>query len=244
MKLSAVVRVIVTTFLLCLAGTILFAQSERGTISGTVTDSTGAAVPQAKVTVTNLDTNTVVSTTSNASGDYTLPNLPTGTYNARFEKEGFASAGRNGIKLDASATARADATLSVGTTKQTIEVMATAAQLQASDAKTSATVTNQMVDELPLVVAGAVRSPFDLATITPESKNLGGDNGFILGGGQAAGYGTTLDGVQHQHVPRPLHELGLVQRAVPRSHHRIHRGHQRLQGRVRPRRRRRDDLFL
>jgi hypothetical protein len=195
MKLSAVVRVIVMTFLLCLAGTILFAQSERGTISGTVTDSTGAAVPQAKVTVTNLDTNTVVSTMSNASGDYTLPNLPTGTYNARFEKEGFASAGRNGIKLDASATARADATLSVGTTKQTIEVMATAAQLQASDAKTSATVTNQMVDQLPLVVAGAVRSPFDLANITPESKNLGGDNGFILGGGQAASYGTTLDGV-------------------------------------------------
>ena len=73
--------------------------------------------------------------------------------------------------------------------------MATAAQLQASDAKTSATVTNQMVDQLPLVVAGAVRSPFDLANITPESKNLGGDNGFILGGGQAASYGTTLDGV-------------------------------------------------
>ena len=63
MKLSAAFRVIATTFLLCLAGTILFAQSERGTISGTVTDSTGAAVPQAKVTVTNLDTNTVVSTT-------------------------------------------------------------------------------------------------------------------------------------------------------------------------------------
>jgi hypothetical protein len=45
------------------------------------------------------------------------------------------------------------------------------------------------------VVSGALRSPFDLASITPESKNLGGDNGFILGGGQAASYGTTLDGV-------------------------------------------------
>ncbi len=54
---------------------------------------------------------------------------------------------------------------------------------------------NQMVDQLPLVVGGAVRSPFDLAAITPESKNIGGDNGFILGGGQAASYGTTLDGV-------------------------------------------------
>ncbi len=52
-----------------------------------------------------------------------------------------------------------------------------------------------MVDELPLVVGGTLRSPFDLAALTPEAKNLGGDNGFILGGGQAASYGTTLDGV-------------------------------------------------
>src|SRR5204863_356020 len=51
------------------------------------------------------------------------------------------------------------------------------------------------VDELPLVVGGAMRSPFNLAALTPEAKNLGGDNGFILGGGQAAAYGTTLDGV-------------------------------------------------
>src|SRR5262249_40457825 len=72
---------------------------------------------------------------------------------------------------------------------------AAALQLQTTDSKTSATVTNQMVDQLPLVVGGALRSPFDLASITPESKNIGGDNGFILGGGQAASYGTTLDGV-------------------------------------------------
>jgi hypothetical protein len=160
-----------------------------------VTDSTGAAVPDTKVTVTESATNTSVSTVTNGSGDYTLPNLPTGTYNAKFEKTGFNTAALNGIKLDASATARADATLTVGSTRQTVEVMATAAQLQASDAKTSATVTNQMVDQLPLVVGGTVRSPFDLANITPESKNLGGDNGFMLGGGQAASYGTTLDGV-------------------------------------------------
>ncbi len=51
-----------------------------------------------------------------------------------------------------------------------------------------------MVDKLPLVVSGTLRSPFDLAALTPESKNLGGDNGFMLGG-QAASYGTNLDGV-------------------------------------------------
>ena len=46
-----------------------------------------------------------------------------------------------------------------------------------------------------LVVGGTVRTPFDLAALTPDAKNLGGDNGFMLGGGQAASYGTSLDGV-------------------------------------------------
>ena len=195
MKHSVVVRVSAVTLFLTLSAVALLGQSERGTITGTVTDSTGAAVPQAKITATSDATNVAATTSSNEAGDYTLPNLPAGQYTVRIEKEGFSSSVRSGIKLDASSTARADAALAVGSTKQTVEVTATAAQLQASDAKTSATVTNQMVDQLPLVVGGTLRSPFDLATITPESKNIGGDNGFLLGGGQAASYGTTLDGV-------------------------------------------------
>src|SRR5262249_3428375 len=62
------------------------------------------------------------------------------------------------------------------------------------DAKSSTTITNKLVDELPLVVGGALRSPFDLAQLAPESKSFS-DNNFMLGGGQAASYGTTLDGV-------------------------------------------------
>ena len=48
---------------------------------------------------------------------------------------------------------------------------------------------------IALVVGGTLRSPFNLAALTPEAKNFGGDNDFALGGGQAAGYGTVLDGV-------------------------------------------------
>src|SRR5581483_6325063 len=83
----------------------------------------------------------------------------------------------------------------VGEAIQTVEVQANAVQLQTEDAKTSVTVNQKLVDTLPLVVGGAVRSPFDLATITPESKPQGGDGGFALGGGQAAAYQATLDGV-------------------------------------------------
>src|SRR5947209_703782 len=123
MKLSDAVRslIIVATFLFTLSSTAAFGQSERGTIAGSVTDTTGAAMPGAKVSATELSTNVSSATTTNDSGDYTLPNLPAGRYNVRVEKEGFASAVRTGITLDASATVRADAKLAIGSTKQTIE---------------------------------------------------------------------------------------------------------------------------
>lgn len=173
----------------------LLAQSERGTISGTVRDSSGAVVAGASVKLTNSATNVVVTTTTNASGDYAVPNLPVGEYDVRAEKPGFKTFELRRVPVDAAASVRADATLEIGESKQTIEVQASAVQLQAEDAKFSTTLQNKLVNDLPLVVGGTVRTPFDLASITPDAKNLGGDNGFMLGGGQAASYGTSLDGV-------------------------------------------------
>ena len=174
---------------------LLFAQSERGTIAGSVHDTSGAVVPGVKITVVNAATNVATNTVTNDAGDYTVPSLPVGLYNIRVEKDGFRPAQVTGLTLNAATNARADITLEVGATQQAVEVQATAVQLQTEDAKISSTVTNQMVDQLPLVVGGTLRSPFDLAALTPEAKNVGGDTGFVLGGGQAAGYATTLDGI-------------------------------------------------
>ena len=179
---------------LCLALTA-FAQSERGTITGTIRDSSGAVIPAAKVVLTNTQTGVTATMTSNADGEYTIPQLPVGTYSVRIEKEGFRPASITGVILNASATVRADAALEVGAATQAIEVSAGALTLGTENAKSSVTINNKLVDELPLVVGGTLRSPFNLASLTPEAKNVGGDNGFILGGGQAAGYGTNLDGV-------------------------------------------------
>lgn len=174
---------------------LLVGQSERGTITGTVQDATGAVVPAAKVTITNTLTGVSMSIPSNAEGEYTVPQLPVGTYSVRVEKEGFRPANVTGLVLNASQTIRADAKLEVGAASQAVEVSASALSIATENAKTSVTMNNKLVDELPLVVGGGMRSPFNLAALTPEAKNLGGDNGFILGGGQAAAYGTTLDGV-------------------------------------------------
>ncbi len=180
-------------FTLC-AG-LAFSQSERGTIAGSVKDPSGAVITGATVTVTNTATNNPVVVATTSSGDYTAVSLQAGTYNVRVEKAGFRPALISGVVLNAATNVRADATLEVGTTTTAIEVQASALQIATENAKTSVAVTNKMVDELPLVVSGTLRSPFDLANLTPESKNLGGDNGYMLGGGQAASYGTNLDGV-------------------------------------------------
>jgi hypothetical protein len=180
---------------LLLTATFIFAQSERGTIAGSVRDPSGSVIPAANVTVTNIATNTSTALTTNEAGEYTAASLPAGVYNVRIEKSGFRPAVMSGLTVNAASTIRADATLEIGATQQAVEVTAAAATLHTEDAKSSVTITNKLVDELPLVVGGTLRSPFDLAALTPEAKNLGGDNGFMLGGGQAAGYGTTLDGI-------------------------------------------------
>src|ERR1022692_3968219 len=176
------------------AGRIL-AQSERATITGTVRDSSGAVVPAANIKITNEATNVAILTTSNSSGDFTVPDLSTGRYDVRVEKAGFRAFQLNGITLDAASTVRADASLDVGESRQTVEVQAAAVQLQTQDATSATSIENTLVNDLPLLVSGTVRTPFDLAALTPDAKNLGGDNGFMIGGGQAASYGTSLDGV-------------------------------------------------
>src|SRR5258708_21345209 len=113
MTLSSAARAILVCASSLVFSAALFGQSERGTISGTVTDASGAAVPQAKVNAINTATNIAVATVSNETGDYVLPNLPAGKYTIRVEKEGFTSAAVNGITLDAAASVRADAHLTV-----------------------------------------------------------------------------------------------------------------------------------
>ncbi len=173
----------------------VFAQSERGTITGAVRDSTGALVPAAKVTVTNSATNVAINAATNDQGEFTVPSLQPGVYTVRVEKQGFRPTEEKGLAVDAGSNVRADMKLEVGASTQAIEVQATAVQLQTEDAKNSVTLQNKLVNDLPLVVNGTVRTPFDLASLTPDAKNLGGDNGFSIGGGQVAAYGTSLDGV-------------------------------------------------
>src|SRR5215471_5427238 len=179
--------------LFALTAAELQAQGDRGIITGTVKDASGAAMPNAVVTAVNLLTNTNYKTSTTASGDFTVPGLPVGSYSVRVENTGFKTQVENNVAVAAGATVRLDVVMEVGATQQTIEVQAHAAVLTTDTARVSTEVSSRLVNDLPLVVNGAVRSPFDLATTTAEVAGSG-DSNFRIGGGRIGGFGVTLDG--------------------------------------------------
>ncbi|MDQ6700391.1 MAG: carboxypeptidase-like regulatory domain-containing protein, partial [Acidobacteriota bacterium] len=169
------------------------AQSERGNITGVISDPSGAAIPGADIVITNRATNAVQHAVATSTGEYNAANLSPGDYKVEVTVAGFKSFRQDNVNLAAAGTVRVDAQLQVGQVSETVEVSAAAAQIQTENAKISTAVQNKLVDDLPLVVGGALRSPFNLVTITAESKGSG--NKISLGGGQAAAWDATLDGV-------------------------------------------------
>lgn len=179
-------------FLTLALAAIVFAQSERGSISGTVTDPAGAAVPGAKLIFVNRDTNATLNGISSDAGEYSVPNLLPGLYRVEVTAAGFKRYLQDQIVVAAASNSRVDVQLQLGQVSETVEVTASAVLIQSENAKVSTQVQNKLVDELPLVVGGAMRSPFNLVAVAAEAK---GDNQQMsLGGGQVASWDATLDG--------------------------------------------------
>ena len=203
------------------------AQSERGAITGLVTDTSGAVVAGASVEIINLAINAVVKVTSTTAGEYNVANLSPANYKVQVSASGFKRFAQENVTLTAGGTVRVDAQLQVGQVTETIEVSAAVTQVQTENARISTAVQNKMIDELPLVVGGAMRNPYSLITITPESKGAG--NRISLGGGQAAAWDATLDGISAT-TNRSADAGESLQRAVHGSDHRVHHRHKWLQG--------------
>lgn len=175
----------------CLAFS-LFGQSERGSITGTVTDPAGATIAGAQLSVVNLATNAASNLRSSGSGEFTVPNLLPGTYRIEITAPGFKRHVENNVIVAAASTIRVEPQLQLGQVSDVVEVSASAVQIQTDNAKVSTQVQNKLVDELPLVVGGAMRSPFNLVSVAAEARGSG--QGLSLGGGQVAAWDATLDG--------------------------------------------------
>jgi len=141
----------------------LFAQSRTGTIRGTITDPSGAAIPGARVTVTNAATNVSQSSVTNEVGIFVVPFLPPGKYVIAAEKDGFKSLRRSGITLQVSDSLTIDLALELGGTAERVDVEATAPLVNASNASLGQVIENRRIVELPL----NGREPFALAALSP-----------------------------------------------------------------------------
>lgn len=128
----------------------LEAQVSGGTISGTVTDSSGAVIPNAQLSVRNVATGVATTAVSNADGLYTVPNLLAGTYEVTVSASGFKTEVRSGITLTVGVQQVLNVTMQVGQTSQTVQVTGEAAAVQLASSTISGVVNSNTVRELPL----------------------------------------------------------------------------------------------
>src|SRR5712692_8166587 len=136
--------------IICGGAATLTAQVAGGTISGTVTDSSGRVINNVKVMITNVATGVTREVTTNDEGFYSAPNLLPGTYQAKFSAKGFNTDVRKGIELSVGASVGLDQTMRVGSVAETVAVQSEVPAIQTSTSDISAVVNATTVRELPL----------------------------------------------------------------------------------------------
>jgi hypothetical protein len=170
---------------------LLFAQgTDLGTIRGSVTDASGAAIPNAKVVVLDLSTNTTRETTTNSQGEYQMFGLRPGSYKVSVSAPNMRTADLTGIILRGSDVVGANAVLKVATQGETIEVTAAVPTIDTEDQTISDTITNRAVIDLPR----DSRDVYSFLYLNPNITQSGTDGSFKFLGAQSYGANFSLDG--------------------------------------------------
>jgi len=165
-----------------------FGQSDRGTITGVISDPAGAVVANAPIESKNTGTGVVSQAASTATGNYTLSQLPAGTYDLSVTVAGFKKFIRTGLVVQALQTLRVDVTLEVGSSAESITVTEATPLLKTESGDVSQNVTSERLNELPLGNAGAVRNPLTIAQLVP--------GGFVVGANTLRMSGTPVNSQQ------------------------------------------------
>jgi hypothetical protein len=189
-------------FFLLASAVCLRAQTANGSIQGTVTDPSGAAVAGASVTGRNLDTGLAITTVTTDAGLYSLANLPPGRYSVTIEGPNLKKYLREGVTVQTGATVVLDIQMQLGAVSDNVTVIADASQLETATSDIGATVERSLVANLPLEVSGTIRNPVQFITLIPGFVGgVGNDPGsnstddFKVNGGQEGGTDILVDGV-------------------------------------------------
>jgi hypothetical protein len=210
--------------LIAICGKSARAQYENGSLIGTIHDATGAAVGNAAVTVTNVNTGIIVQVIANESGDYEVPALRVGTYDIKATAPGFLLSEASNITVSVGGRQRIDLTLRVGKAGvTTIEVSDVALQIETETSQRGQTITEYQTEALPLVsrnfsdlvgyVTGARPAPAEATTSSVTSLmragsfNINGQrsmfNNFLLDGMDNNAYGESNQGFDNQTIAPP-----------------------------------------
>src|SRR6185437_11572896 len=178
-KMSTLKLSVVLCGLLCVLCAPGWAQVASAELSGTVLDSSGAAVANAKVTATNLATNVARDGVSDGSGRYFITLLPAGDYSVSAEAPGFRKLVQSGLVLQINQQARLDLTLELGHASETVEVTGQAPLLESESSSLGTVVSQKLVNQLPL----NGRNFIQLATLSPGVNGVGySASGTIMSG--------------------------------------------------------------
>jgi hypothetical protein len=194
-----------------LVSSAIYGQEVRATITGTVTDPTGAAVSGAIVTVTNTATNASVTTQTTESGNYATPFLAPGRYTVAVAQPGFKKFVREGVVLESLDKARVDVQLEIGVTSDSVLVNSLVSALQTETATRGQTISSEMLENIPTMG----RNPFQLAWSAPgivktgsfrylRAFDIGGTSGFSVNGGKNQENEVLLDGISDVQASRQV----------------------------------------
>ena len=161
------------------------AQQVTSTLSGTVSDTSGAAVPQVALTATNVSTQIATRTTSDEAGRYIFPSLPPGNYTLSSEKSGFQTTVLSGITLTVYQKATVDMVLQVGRVAQAVEVKGAAPLLSTTSASIGTVIEERAMVDLPL----NLRRTSALALLVPAVSDTSG-NSLTSANGNGSGFNT------------------------------------------------------
>jgi hypothetical protein len=177
MRIRILWSLVVSLALVTSASVSLYGQSTYGSVAGAVTDTSGAAITDANVTLTNLGTGEKRTQSSGADGLFTFVNLFPGQYRIDVEKQGFKHFVRNPVTVEVQQDTHINAALQVGEVSQIVEVTSETPLLQTESASLGQVVEQRKANELPL----NGRNIFNLITVSPAAVAQGGSGGSPVG---------------------------------------------------------------
>ena len=210
MRRKQYVRLVLAIGLLLFLSIAGFGQSDRGSIAGTVFDTSGAAVPGATVMLRGVATGNVYKTATTAEGVYRIADVAIGRYDVSVEVQGFKTSQQKGVLVQINTTTALNVTLQPGDVKEEVTVLADAPTLQTESSDIGTVVDKRQIEELPIALSATgqsfLRSPETFVFLAPGTTGPGtnadhSSSGIFeskLGGGQNFGTEVLLDGASVQ----------------------------------------------